>query len=107
LAEALMRRYLKQDGLLFKGLFDEASELIDQQYSMATLVSPDKLAFMFIAVIGGGILLARNLDQNQLLGSQLPGFAYLCADALRRSPGRFLAIGDGVVPRNNMIYIKG
>jgi TetR/AcrR family transcriptional repressor of nem operon len=31
LAEALMRRYLEQDDLLFKGLLDEVSELTDQQ----------------------------------------------------------------------------
>ena len=57
-----MRRHLEQDDLLFKGLLDEASELTDQQYSMAGLVSHDTRALLFIAVIESGILLAQNLD---------------------------------------------
>lgn len=71
LAGALMRRHLEQGDLLFKGLLDEASELTDQQYLMAPLVSHDTRALLFIAVIEGGILLTQNLDQNQLPGSQV------------------------------------
>lgn len=140
LAEALMQRYLKQDDLLFNGLFDEANELsedplhrlliflkllahtpgnlneshpgclvasftyestlfndnireimrtglrswrdmmikqldaVDQQYTMAPVVTHDTLANMFIAVIEGGILLARNLEQNHLLANQVAGY---------------------------------
>ena len=92
MAEALLRRYLEQDDRLFKSLLDEASELTDQQYPMAPLMSHNTRALLFIAVIEGGILLARNLHQNQQLTNRAPGFSCRFADALRCSPDRFPAL---------------
>ena len=44
---------------------------IDAQYDMQPAVSHETLADMFTAVIEGGIVLARNLDQNELLANQI------------------------------------
>ena len=65
-------RFLMQIGIvnwreMVIGLLKE----IDKQYEMNPVMSHETLADMFTAVIEGGIVLARNLEQNQLLKNQV------------------------------------
>ncbi|MEM8661544.1 MAG: TetR/AcrR family transcriptional regulator [Pseudomonadota bacterium] len=65
-------RKLIRTGLYnWRELIMEQLREIDEQYTMNPAISHETLADMFTVVIEGGIVLARNLDQNQLLADQI------------------------------------
>ncbi|MEM8563053.1 MAG: TetR/AcrR family transcriptional regulator [Pseudomonadota bacterium] len=55
----------------WRELIMQRLQKIDEQYTMTANISHETLADMFTVVIEGGIVLARNLDQNQLLADQI------------------------------------
>lgn len=46
-------------------------EQINEQYETSGDTTPETLAYMFTGIIEGGILLARNFSNNQLLANQI------------------------------------
>jgi len=49
-------------------------EQANRQYAMESEISLETLADMFTAIIEGGIMLARNFDDNRLLVNQIMGY---------------------------------
>lgn len=65
-------RELMRTGIFsWREMVIEQLKEVDEQYTMTADVSHETLADMFTAVIEGGIVLARNLEQNQLLANQI------------------------------------
>ena len=68
-------RKLMRTGLLnWREMIGRQLDLIEQQYDMKSDVSHDTLSDMFTGTIEGGILLARNFDNNQLLVAQIMAY---------------------------------
>lgn len=68
-------RDLMRIGLLnWRELISRQLKLIERQYVMKTDVSHETLSDMFTGTIEGGILLARNFDNNQLLVDQIMAY---------------------------------
>jgi TetR/AcrR family transcriptional repressor of nem operon len=68
-------RDLMRIGLLnWREMIGRQLELIEQQYVMKTDVPHETLSDMFTGTIEGGILLARNFDNNQILVDQIMAY---------------------------------
>ena len=66
-----IREAMKNGIVNWRNLILEQLQNIQQQYSQTGDVSLDTQADMFTAIIEGGILLARNFENNQLLADQI------------------------------------
>ena len=66
-----IREAMKSGIVNWRNLILEQLQNIQQQYAQTGDVSLDTQADMFTAIIEGGILLARNFENNQLLADQI------------------------------------
>lgn len=78
----------------WRGMIVDQLEQVNRQYTMASDISSETLADMFTAVIEGGIMLARNFDNNRLLVDQILAyrdFIRILYGATRAQPVRSAA----------------
>ena len=68
-------RDLVREGMLrWRKMIMDQLQQVDRQYATASDISPETLADMFTAIIEGGIMLARNFDDNRLLVNQIMAY---------------------------------
>jgi AcrR family transcriptional regulator len=68
-------RELVREGMVrWRGMIVDQLQQVDRQYTMKSDVPLETLADMFTAIIEGGIMLARNFDDNRLLVNQIMAY---------------------------------
>ncbi|MGD8839118.1 MAG: TetR/AcrR family transcriptional regulator [Gammaproteobacteria bacterium] len=68
-------RDLVREGMLrWRKMIMDQLRQVDRQYATTSDISPETLADMFTAIIEGGIMLARNFDDNRLLVNQIMAY---------------------------------